>query len=453
MKSLRTLAILWLWLIQMVLPSQLCMGDQLSLAPNPEPVDWVSGPAKASLGAFAEIEIPRGYRFADATGARVLLERMKNPVPKNLVGILAPYSGSSWVILEFSEAGYVKAEDVDRLDAAEVLKAMWTRVERQNEERTRNGLMPITLVDWELKPVYDPAEHALEWALRAESQSGTVVNHTVLLLGRSGALSAIAVRPYHGSADLTQLKQLMKGITFKEGERYADYQDGDKIATTSLAKLITGDDSLAGSKDAVVRLSESEPVEGKGSWASFVVFGCVVGCAGVGAALLGRKLRRMKKHAVSQSIAQPAGTDATPSVEAGSEVGGPKPKTEPVGGPAEALRNKRRFTRRRKVFDYHKFYTDMVLQVSHTSEAETSAPGWSPYDAGRVIYVLSQDGGASQAVPGANSDLISNQKSLIEEQKRLIQEQTKLIEEKTKLIKEKNQLLDRQAELIESHIL
>ena len=212
MKSVRFLAILWLWLIQTVLTNQLCRGDQLSLASNPEPVDWVSGPAKASLSAFAEIEIPKGYRFTDANGARALLERMKNPVPKNLVGILARHSGSSWVILEFSEVGYVKAEDVDQLDAAGILKAMWSRIERQNEERARSGLMPIALLDWELKPSYDPTEHALEWAVRAESQSGTVVNHTVLLLGRRGALNAIAVRPYHGSSDLTQLKQLMKGV-------------------------------------------------------------------------------------------------------------------------------------------------------------------------------------------------------------------------------------------------
>ena len=221
-----------------------------------------------------------------------------------------------------------------------------------------------------------------------------------------------------------------------------------------MAKLITGDDSLEGGKDLVARSGPIEPAEGEGSWATFAFVGCAIGFAAVGGVLLGRKFRRMRKHGASQSIAQRVGADAsTPSAENGSDVSGPKPKTEPAGSPAEAPRNKRRFSRRRKVFDYHKFYTDMVLQVSHTSEAETSTSGWYPNDAGRIVYVLSQDGGLSQAAPGANLDLIANQKSLIEEQKRLIQEQTKLIEEKTKLIKEKNQLLDRQAELIESHIL
>src|SRR5205809_906379 len=75
-----------------------CLGQPASLTPqmvsSQQQVKWTIGPATANLGEVAEMTIPEGYRLTDAAGARVLLQRMKNPVPAGLVGILAPDSGT-----------------------------------------------------------------------------------------------------------------------------------------------------------------------------------------------------------------------------------------------------------------------------------------------------------------------------------------------------------------------
>ncbi|MGD0252762.1 MAG: DUF2167 domain-containing protein, partial [Verrucomicrobiota bacterium] len=147
-------------------------------------VGWIVGPKKASLGTLANIEVPQGYRLTDKAGARILLERMKNPIPDGLIGILAPDSGKWWVVLTFTDVGYVKNADKERIDPAAVLKAVQKRSEMQNSERTEQGMPSIVSVDWERPPVYDVEGYSLEWALRAETQSAKVVNDTVLLLGR-----------------------------------------------------------------------------------------------------------------------------------------------------------------------------------------------------------------------------------------------------------------------------
>ena len=206
-------------------------------SPNQAQVEWTSGPADASLGTLADIKIPKGYRFTDSTGAGALLARMNNPVPQGLVGIMAPESGQWWVVLTYKDIGYVKDAEKGEIDAAAILKTISDRANRQNEDRTIHGLPLITSVDWALAPAFDAKTHAVEWAVRAKTQSAEVVNHTMRLLGRQGMLDATAVAPYQAqaAADLVPLKDLVKNISFKQGQRYADYQAGDKVSDIGLA--------------------------------------------------------------------------------------------------------------------------------------------------------------------------------------------------------------------------
>jgi hypothetical protein len=105
-------------------------------------------------------------------------------------------------------------------------------------------------------------------------------------------------------------------------------------------------------------------------------------------------------------------------------------------------------SRRRKIFNYHKFYTDMVLQGPAPVIGVEGNAGHA-FDQNRPEPMMPERG----MVMDANSELISNQKNLIEEQKRLIEEQSRFIQEKTRLIAEKNQLLQRQSELIDNNLL
>ena len=256
---------------------QRCKADQpLSLSPSSsDQVQWTSGPADASLGSLADIKIPKGYRFTDATGATLLLGRMNNPVPKGLVGILAPESGQWWAVLEYRDIGYLKDAAKTGIDAKAILKGISDRAQRQNEIRRIHNLPLIGSVDWALAPAFDANTHILEWAVLAKVQSGQVVNHTMRLLGRQGLLDATVVEPYEAQAalDLVSLKELMKNISFKAGQRYTDYQAGDKLSQLGLADLIEGDeDSATDQADDV-----SPTVKSAGVWGRYVFAGVLAG--------------------------------------------------------------------------------------------------------------------------------------------------------------------------------
>jgi uncharacterized membrane-anchored protein len=401
-------------------------------------IKWISGPNHASLGTLADIEVLQGYRLTDQEGARILLERMKNPVPDGLIGILAPESGKWWVVLTFTEVGYVKNAGTERINPAEVLKAVQKRNEMQNNERKEQGMASIVFVDWERPPVYDVEKHLLEWAIRADTQSSKVVNDTAMLLGRRGVLAIITVRPYQASSDSVPLQQLIENITYKEGQRYADYQSGDKIADISLSGLIIDDKHSAASRTLIASSGGSIV-----AWIYSVLAGCIVMGGGV---LVYQKSRQRRGPTAIYASGRHTAAARLPSGNGqGNDSGsdGVKPYPEKTGRMADYHGK----LRRKKVFDYSKFYTHVVMELSSRGNAGgglmlNGRPNLHAYGANET--------GASQTIASATLDLIASQKNLIEEQRRLMQQQTRLIEERRKLIEEQNALLRRQTEMIES---
>jgi len=426
--------ILGLLSAQVLLFNQPCRGDDLSssLSPVspvfPGSVQWVSGPAKVSLGTLAEIDVPSGYRFTDASGARAFLAQMRNPVPQGLAGILLPDSGSCMVILEFNELGYVKDADKDQIDAGVVLKTAWNQVKRQNESRATRGLAPFVSVEWELEPAFDPKEHMLEWAFRAKTQLEGVVNHTVRLLGRHGVLDAIAVQPYRGASDLLPLKELMNNVSFQQGERYIDYENGDKICSLGLPSLIIGEKIPDGNKTLLARFGGKTTVQ--------VCSAILIGGVAIGTGLVLR--RRSKRNKMRAAISM--GGQQAPSTPFKNGFEALLPAGKPTNG---------HVPRGKRTFNYEKFYSGMMLQLSgYKSEVENSIINGYSHDSSKTGQRQpNHEEVRNQAVVSAHSQLIANQKKLIEDQQWLIREQAKLIEEKTKLMEEKSQLLEKRAEM------
>lgn len=105
-------------------------------APAPEPADgapseeksllklakWAKGPVKVDLGSEASLHVKSGYMFAGAEDTQKLLEAMGNPTSGTELGFLAPTNASWFVIFEFSDVGYVKDDDKDKLDASKLLR-------------------------------------------------------------------------------------------------------------------------------------------------------------------------------------------------------------------------------------------------------------------------------------------------------------------------------------------
>ena len=475
----------WLLSIGALVFCDACLGDSPVLPIVPKPAEWVSGPATASLGTIADIKIPAGYRFADATAASAFLERAKNPVPRNLIGLLAPDDGGSWVVFEFADIGYVKEDYKDRLDDAEaILAVVSARLKGQTKDVVGPVPTPEAPLDWELKPVYDPSAHELEWAIfGGAGPAESAASHSLRLLGRHGVLSATSVGPHRGSPDVTSLKTLLEGLSFKPDQGYADYQTGEKLAGAGLAELITSDNSLTRETDASAIAQSADTGGGTAFWIGLIL---LAGAVAFGAVIMAKKLQRFKAASASPQFFRkhdefiedmpntaPILSDTKPvraipgrpsRSPASRPVNGSKPvvaaskaglsaaelsrKKAPLSKALNNRKGDRNGDRRRKVFNYHKFYTDMVLQGPAPAMGVESYSGHA-FDQNRPEPMMPDQG----LVLNANSELISNQKNLIEEQKRLIEEQGRFIQEKSKLISEKNQLLQRQSELIDNNLL
>ena len=416
----------------LVLSGLACFGQASSLAPQimsaQSQVKWNIGPARADLGKVAEVAIPEGYRFTDAAGARVLLE-LKTPSP-GLVGVLKAESGAWMVVLEFAELGYVKPSTTKWINRDAILSALQTRVETQYKPLAKQGAPPIKSVSWDVAPEYNAADNTLAYALQIEAGTEKMIKPSYRFFGRSGVLVATIVQKGKVVPEQPALKELFKSVTFKTGQRYGDYQEGDKLANVDMYQLITGDEqTVASAKKGLAGFFDRKTM-------IWIVSGLAVCVLAAVVFLVTREIRSLNPR-------QPK----YPAVAASNGANNPARRVRRSAKTSETAG-------RRRAFDYQKFYSDMMMQVSTRSYTGFAlpSPDEQTAEAGETSAANSSVSGA-EAQKGTASELIARQKDFIEEQRRLMQQQTKLIEERSKLIEEKNQFMAKQSEMLENHLL
>lgn len=202
---------------------------------------WQVGPGVASLKTAAEVKLPKGYRFANAEDTQRMLKSAGEPVSGAEMGMIVPEEGAWSVFFEFSEDGYVKDDDKDKLDADKLLKSIIQGNDQANRLREKQGRPPLNIIGWEKPPFYDATTHNLEWAIRAESQGRPILNYNTRLLGRRGVMEVVLVcNPDKLSETLPPFKDLLAGYSYKGGESYAEYRPGDKLAKYGLTALVAG---------------------------------------------------------------------------------------------------------------------------------------------------------------------------------------------------------------------
>ena len=428
-----------------------------------------------SVGDYADIQIPQGYRWVDGQAARAALESQNNPVPDDLVGVLAPDSGKWYAVVEFTPNGYLK--DPKEFTSPVAVKYAETAM---NDQRAKQGLLSITSLDWQSKPVYDAQANSLTWSLQVQTTSAKEMDQRVALLGRHGILQITAVQPYPFT-DAPSLKQLASNVAFKDGERYTDYQSGDKIAGIGMAELVTGDNE-ANTVGASHGFS--------GSTAA-VVYAGLGACVLVGGLVV--VMKRKKHHHRRTRVATPVTAVTATTVAASASNGGSAHASNGSNGasahkngngqPAApamakvALNGQRKDSkqgqrsRRRKVFNYPKFYTNVMRELSlhsygpgaplngksnsnghanghqngHANGSNGHANGHANGSNGHANGANGGHG-VNEAIKSEIVELIASQKNLIQEQKNLLEQQTKLIEEKRWLIEEQTAFLKGQSE-------
>jgi len=201
-------------------------------------LNWIKGPTTVQTAGNSVLAVPEGFVFLDAKNTDRFLELNQNFGSGSAV-LIAPNDLHWTAYLSFSDEGYVK--DDEKIDAPALLKTMKESTERSNQERKRRGWSTLHVVDWAVPPAYNPANQRLEWATLLESEGGRNVNFSTKVLGRRGHTSVIlAGDPADLPAARQELETVLAGYTFKEGEKYADWVPGDKVAEYGLAALVLG---------------------------------------------------------------------------------------------------------------------------------------------------------------------------------------------------------------------
>jgi uncharacterized membrane-anchored protein len=441
-------------------------------------INWISGLQKIGIGDFANVNIPDGYRFTDARGARVILENANTPVPNDLIGVLADRAGTWWAVLEYDKSGYVKSADMAQIDSAAVLKAAQKQLQNQGNSRG------ITSLTWQSQPAFDAKADSLAWSLQEQAGSSKTLNEGVALMGRYGVLEVTAVRSYPLAAAPTLDQIVSQNINFKDGDRYTDYQNGDKVGEIGMAGLIAGTNG-----------DNRAAATGTAAWVYWVYSGLAVCVAFAGFMVLISRRKTHRHRTVRPVVSAPAvavAHAASPAQTTPAMQTAPATPVASTAGAASAYtnvklngngnghsktngstteRNGKHFhrNRRKRVFNYPKFYTHVMKELSfHAYDASPITNGKSRN--GHVNGHSNGNGnGANGHANGTNGtngangtngsngsesngsvktgieELIATQKALIQEQKCLLEQQTRLIEEKRWLIEEQTAFLKGQA--------
>ena len=218
----------------------------------PAVIPWQDGPTVGRLGSIAQITVPQGYRFAGQAGAIKLLELTQNPSSGHELGALVPNSKDDskdvwFVIFEFNETGYIKDDEKDKLDSAAILKSLQEGTEESNKVRKERGWQQFHVAGWNKPPFYNPRTNNLTWAIRGvadalgDQPQGESINYSLRILGRRGTMNVdLVLAPRQVDAVVPEFENLMSGFSYVEGQKYAEFRAGDKVAEYGLTALVVG---------------------------------------------------------------------------------------------------------------------------------------------------------------------------------------------------------------------
>jgi uncharacterized membrane-anchored protein len=220
-------------------------------------LNWQIGPKKENLADVATLNTIKGDGFLDISNSDKFLELTGN-LTSGSTNVLVAEDDSWWATFDFEPSGYVK--DDEKIDADALLKELKSYDEAANAERVRLGLDKLYTDSWAVPPKYDPVSKHLEWALKVRGEDNMeTINYTVRLLGRTGVMSATLVSdPENLDRNIQAFKNSIKGFQYNSGERYTEFQAGDKVAEYGLAALVVGGAAAVATK--------------KGFWAVIAAF-------------------------------------------------------------------------------------------------------------------------------------------------------------------------------------
>ena len=201
--------------------------------------------------AKAKISLKDGFQYLDRAGAKTLLVDIWHNPPQaaaQVIGVIVPkefhpLGDVSWAVtIESASDGYVKDDEFDSMDFNSVLKDMKEGSKAASKERVAAGYGKMELADWATAPHYDKSQHKLFWAKKYDVDGPEQsLNYDIRVLGRAGHLELSLISEMSQFKEIeSQVPTILSMVDFTDGNRYADYRSGDKVAEYGIAALITG---------------------------------------------------------------------------------------------------------------------------------------------------------------------------------------------------------------------
>ena len=210
-------------------------------------LQFSQGPGTFDVTPRAQIELPAGFDRLDAGDTAKLMGLYENPVGYVDEYYVGPVDERWYAVFSYEDTGHIK--DDEEIDSSALLRSIREGTEAGNRERRERGWAELNIVGWQYEPSYSETSKRLSWAILAESGGSQVVNYNTRLLGRTGVMSATLVaNPQSLDTAVSEFETLLSGFSYKPGNLYAEYREGDKLATYGLAALVTGGAAVAVAK-------------------------------------------------------------------------------------------------------------------------------------------------------------------------------------------------------------
>ena len=207
-----------------------------------------------ALDGRATLEVPPSHRFLGKGDASKLMDYYGNLTDGSELGFISPDNMEWFAVFEFSDVGYVKDDEKDKLDADEILTQLKEGQEAANEELSRRGMSTMQVLGWHTPPFYNTKTNNLEWAIRlSSSEGGEMLNYKTKILGRRGVMDVVLVCDEGQLATVVpQYQEILAKFAYNTDESYASYTKGDKIAEYGLIGLIAGGGLLVAAKSGLL---------------------------------------------------------------------------------------------------------------------------------------------------------------------------------------------------------
>jgi len=181
-----------------------------------------------------------------------VLELFGNLPQPSASGLLTTEGFGPWIIFGYDDSGHVKDDEKNDINADELLETRRAGLAESNKVRKERGIHELAILGWAMPPRFNDTTKTLEWAVRIQSLDGTggeSVNYETRLLGRTGSMKVqLVCDPAEFQPLLTEFQKVMGGFSYVEGQRYAEFRKGDRIAEYGLTALVAGAGVVAASK-------------------------------------------------------------------------------------------------------------------------------------------------------------------------------------------------------------